>query len=219
MPVSSERVLVLAAMRSEMKPFLRTDLAPTVHTAVTGIGTARAEAVTRRELDAHPDVERVVMIGIAGGLGTDVGVGDLVVPERVIHGRTGDELEPEVFGDHVARGALHTSDDFITDPDRIAELRRRDVIALDMETAAVGQVCVERGIPWSVFRGLSDHVDHLPVDPAVLDLTGPEGEPRPGAVARFVVRHPVKAMGLRHLAAGSRAAIAVSTDALVAALD
>ena len=210
------RILVVTAMRSEAKPLRKA--APTgVDVVVTGMGTRLAADATVAALDAA-SYERVVMIGIAGGIGPTVVVGDLVVPEAVIDHATGDELVPEPFGALAARGKLHTSDEFIQDPDAVAALVARGVIGLDMETAAVGRVCRDRDVPWSVFRGISDHAEHLPVDPAVLAMTGPEGEPKPAAVAKYLATHPHTVAGLAKLAKGATAAIDVSTRALLDAL-
>ena len=214
--MGGQRVLVVTAMRSEAKP-LRRAAPPGVDVVVTGMGTALAAEATTAALDAG-SYERVVMIGIAGGIGPTVTVGDLVVPEVVLDHASGDELRPDRFGPIEPRGALHTSDQFIQDPAEVAALVARGVVGLDMETAAVGRVCVGRGVPWSVFRGISDHAEHLPVDPAVLAMTGPEGEPKPAAVARYLATHPHKVAGLARLAKGANAAIEVSTAALLAAL-
>jgi adenosylhomocysteine nucleosidase len=181
------------------------------------MGTARAAAATTAMLERH-EVDRVVMIGIAGGIGPSVAVGDLVVPEVVIDGATGAELVPEPPAGFVPRGGLHTSDEFIQDPAAVAALVDRGVIALDMETAAVGAICAARGLPWSVLRGISDHHIGLPVDPAVLELTDPEGRAKPAAVARFVATRPWKVPHLARLAKGASAAIAASTAALVETL-
>jgi adenosylhomocysteine nucleosidase len=215
--VGRGRVLVVTAMRSEAKP-LRKAAPAGVDVVVTGMGTRLAAEATAAALDAA-DYERVVMIGIAGGVGPTVGVGDLVVPVAVIDHATGDELVPDRLGPIEPRGKLHTSDEFIQDPDAVAALVARGVVGLDMETAAVGRVCRERGIPWSTFRGISDHAEHLPVDPAVLAMTGPEGEPKPGAVAKYLATHPHKVPALAKLAKGAASAIDVSTTALLEALE
>lgn len=203
-------------MRSEARLLRRAPI-PGTEVLVTGMGTALAESATGARLDAGR-FDRVVMIGIAGGVGPSVAIGDLVVPDAVIDGRTGDELVPDPLGDQAPRGKLHTSDEFIQDPTRIADLLARGVVGLDMETAAVGRACVARGVPWSAFRGISDHAESLPVDPAVLSMTGPEGEPKAGAVARYLVTHPHRVPHLARLAKGANAAVEASTAALRAAL-
>lgn len=214
--MAGAQVLVVTAMRSEAKP-LRRAAPPGVDVVVTGMGTQRAADATTAALDRGA-YERVVVIGIAGGVGPTVAVGDLVVPEAVLDHATGDALRPDRFGPIEPRGLLHTSDAFIQDPAEVAALVARGVVALDMETAAVGRVCRDRGLPWSVFRGVSDHAEHLPVDPAVLAMTGPEGQPRPAAVAKYLATHPGKVPGLAKLAKGASAAIEVSTAALLDAL-
>lgn len=209
--------LVLAAMRSELRPFSKAHVPDTIG-AVTGIGTVRATESTRRLLDQH-DVGRVLMIGIAGGVGPTIAIGDLVVPEVVLNGTTGAELRPEPLGSVAPRGTLHTSDEFVQDPARLAALHDdKGVVALDMETAAVGAVCEARGVPWSVFRGISDHVEGLPVDPAVLHLMGAEGEPRWGNVVRYLAGNPLRMRHLAKLQAGAKAAISTSVTAALAAL-
>lgn len=206
----------MTAMRSEAKPLLAAAPAG-VEVVVSGMGTRLAAEATAAALDAAT-YDRAVMIGIAGGIGPTVAVGDLVVPEAVVDHATGDELVPDPLGRQPARGKLHTSDEFIQDPAAVAALVARGVIGLDMETAAVGRVCRDRGVPWSVFRGISDHAEHLPVDPAVLAMTGPEGEPKPAAVAKYLATHPHKVPALAKLAKGASAAIGVSTAALLEAL-
>ncbi len=213
-----EHLLVVAAMRSELRAFRRHPASAGVASAVVGIGPDRAERGLRHALDERPDIEHVVMIGIAGGVGNHVQIGDLVVPEAVIDERNGTELRPHAFGHHVPQHTLHTSGRFITDRDELDALVARGVVALDMETAAVGAVCEARDLRWSVLRAISDHVDHLPVDPAVLELTGPDGAPRPAAVARYLVTRPYRIPGLVRVARGAGRAYATSTGALVDAL-
>ena len=216
--MNTDRLLVVAAMRSELRAFRRHPASAGVASAIVGIGPDRAEHGLRRALDERSDIEHVVIIGIAGGVGEQVHIGDLVVPATVIDGRTGAELRPQPLGAHVARHALHTSGRFITDRDELDALAARGVVALDMETAAVGAVCEERGLRWSVLRAISDHVDHLPVDPAVLGLTSHDGAPRPAAVARYLVTRPHRIPGLIRVARGTQRAYATSTGALVDAL-
>ncbi len=52
---------------------------------------------------------------------------------------------------------MWTNDELITDLDELAALHaERGVVALDMETAAIAHACEQRGVPWSVFRAISD---------------------------------------------------------------
>lgn len=203
-------------MRSEIRPFSR--LAPDgrigtsdVITAVVGIGTAASAAATERMLEAG--VDRVVMIGIAGGVGPTVAVGDVVVPEVVLDGATGTGRIPAGLPGLLPRGALRTSDQIDVTGTELAELRQAGVIAVDMESAAVAAACEARGVEWSVVRAISDHTDDGYVDSSVLAMLGPDGSPRPGAVLAHLMRRPWHVVRLVRLANGSRRATTASARA------
>src|SRR6476469_3374276 len=129
------RVGVLAPMKSELRPVVKAfSLQPAqingvaVHTGVvgnaeivatpTGIGTALATSATERLLGLA-EFDRVVVVGIAGGVGPSVGIGDVVIPEVVVDGTTGTPYQPAPIDAPTARGTIVTSDDFIIDPARL----------------------------------------------------------------------------------------------------
>jgi len=68
-------------------------------------------------------------------------------------------------------------------------------------------------VPWSVARGLSDHVVDLPVDPAVLGLAKPDGSANYGALVRYLLPRPWKLRNLARLGRGSTLAAKVAADA------
>ena len=210
------KIVVVAAMRSELRAFQRRR-APGdgAATGVLGIGTALARASTEQLLDEH-DPDHLLVIGVAGGIGAGTSVGDLVVPEIVLDGATGEEHRPAPIPGLVNSGVLHTSDRLVG-PSEADELVARGVVALDMETAAVASVCGRRGVAWSVMRGISDHVDD-PVDPGVLGMVGPEGQARPLAVLSYVARNPGRLRRMAQLAKGLDAATGASADAAAAAI-
>ena len=88
-----------------------------------------------------------MVVGIAGGVGPSVGIGDIVIPEVVVDGPTGNEYRPAPIDGPAPRGSIVTSDDFIVDPDRLAQLIAKGVIAVDMETGSVAAVCATTGCP------------------------------------------------------------------------
>jgi nucleoside phosphorylase len=192
--------------------------------AMSGMGPEAAASATRRLLDAG-DVDHVVVVGIAGGIVEGQAIGDVVPVDVVIDDRTGAEHRPHPLGD-VAGGAgsvpgggsLHTSPEFIADPERLAALRAQGVVALDMETAAVAAVCEERGVPWSVFRTISDRSSDGLADDAVFGLARPDGSPDLRAVVRFVARHPARIPHLvrlgRDMSVATRAAAAAAATAI-----
>jgi adenosylhomocysteine nucleosidase len=186
--------------------------------AVTGIGTRAAARTAERVLDAG-GIDHLVVVGIAGGIGKSVAIGDLVVPEVVLDRSTGAEHRPAPLGEVAPRGRLATSDALLADPREAARLEEEGVIAVDMETAAIAVVCERRGCPWSVFRGISDRADDGSVDQGILDLAGTDGRASPFAVARFVLIRPWRVPQLARLARGMHAATRVAASAAVRALE
>jgi len=223
----------LAPMPSELKPLQRAltlqasgsgldathtgalDDRPVV-ALLTGIGMGRAEARTR-DLLANHAVDHVVVIGVAGGMATEIRVGDVVVPEVVVDLSDGRELRPSPLGDITPQGRLLTSDDFITDLEVLGRLRDEGATAIDMETAAVGRVCEDQGVRWSVFRGISDDAFDPSVDEAILALSRPDGSPDLGAVARFVAGDPRRVRLLSRLGRDLKAATNGAVDAALRA--
>ena len=222
------RVALLAPMPSELRPLVkrgefrrdgafhrgRVDNVDVV-ASTTGIGTRAAAAAANRMLDAG-DVDLLIVVGIAGGVGDAVAIGDVIVPEVVIDGPTGTKFQPAPLVDApVPKGALETSDEFIVDAERLARLGARGVVAVDMETSAIAEVCEQRGCAWSVVRAISDRAGDTPVDAAVLGLAKPDGSPNVPAALRYVVAHPSRIPGLVKLARdATRAANAAAATAL-----
>ncbi len=162
---------------------------------VTGMGTARAASGVTRLLDAV-EVDRVVVVGIAGGVSDAAPIGTLVVPREVVHGTTGEAYCPDPLEGVPAAGLMWTSDDLITDEERIAGLVGKGVIALDMETAAVAEVCRQRSVPWSALRVISDRAGDDAIDEAMMGLTRADGTPDLRALCSFLVHHPGRIPGL-----------------------
>jgi adenosylhomocysteine nucleosidase len=158
---------------------------------VTGMGTAAAAEHLTRLLDAL-EIALVVVVGIAGSVEPDVAIGTLVLPELVVDDTTGTRYRPERLGSGDHRGTMWTSDALITDRSAVEALVADGVVALDMETGAIAGVCEGRGIPWSVFRCISDRVADGTVDDELLALSRPDGSPDLMAVIAYVVRHPAR---------------------------
>jgi adenosylhomocysteine nucleosidase len=156
---------------------------------VTGMGTALAAERLALLLDAI-EVERAVVVGITGAVRAEAEIGSLVLPAVVVNGETGNEYLPHPLGAGRSEGKMWTSNTLITDPAVVAGLRGDGVVSLDMETAAVAEVCERRGIPWSVFRSISDRATDGLLDEEVFRLSNQDGTPNLGAVASYVVRHP-----------------------------
>jgi adenosylhomocysteine nucleosidase len=186
---------------------------------VTGMGTALAREATERLL-AAVDVERVMVVGITGALENETPIGTLVWPEVVVNASTGSEHRPTPMGgtSRTPTGRMWTGDALLTDPQVLADLRGRGVVSLDMETAAIAEVCEARGVPWAVFRAISDRASDGSVDEEVFKLSNQDGTPNPSAVARYFLKHPGKIPQMAKLAKGARLATDTAADAAIAAL-
>jgi nucleoside phosphorylase len=180
----------------------------------TGIGTSAATSAAQHMLDAV-DLDRIIVVGIAGGIPPHVTLGDLVVPEVVVDAASGKELRPVTLGAIPAQGRLVTSDEFHVDEKKITELSRSGVTAVDMETASIGLACEQRGCPWSTFRAISDMAGDTDLD--VLGLAGMEGSPNVGAVLKYLAPKPWRLRYLVKLAKDSMRAADLAASAAVAA--
>jgi adenosylhomocysteine nucleosidase len=228
-------IAILAAMPSELRPVvralrLRKTQIGTEMTAyrgvlvgqevlgmTVGIGPDQARRATERLLGAA-EVDRVVVIGIAGGVGAQATIGELVVPEEVVDARANTRHKPNPIGDLPARGVLWTCDQLILDLTVHDDLRERDVVALDMETAAIAEVCERSGCSWSVVRAISDRTADGLIDEHMLELTRPDGRPNMPNVLRRLVRHPTDVVRLARLGRDAKRAADASARAALAAL-
>jgi adenosylhomocysteine nucleosidase len=229
-----ERVAFLAPMPSEIKPLVKRlrlqkrtlgdgevdadaiyegrhgDVE--VVATISGIGMAAATRAAHRLLD-EGRIDHLIVIGVAGGIGHGIAVGDVVVPAVVIDVETGTEHRPAHLGATVADGRLLTSDEFIKDVERLGAFRDDGAAAIDMETFAVAAVCVERECTWSVFRGISDDAFDASINAEILAMANPDGTPNKAAVAKFVAKNPTKVTFLAKLGKGLNQATTGAVDA------
>jgi adenosylhomocysteine nucleosidase len=183
----------------------------TVHGAPCVVTLARigkvAAAATVSALIHAFDVEAVVFTGVAGGVGRDVQIGDIVVAHTLMqHDLDASPLFPrfevpllgisrfaadaplaealaaacedfvaqeggalaERFGTarpSVHRGLVISGDQFVASSAAVNALRAAlpDALAVEMEGAAIAQVCFEYGVPCAIVRTISDTADvHAP---------------------------------------------------------
>ena len=184
---------------------------------VTGMGTKLALEGTRRMLDAV-SVDRVVVVGITGAVENETPIGTLILPKVVVNSATGSEHRPDALGDGTSHGTMWTTDELLTDPALMATLRARGVVSLDMETAAIAEVCESRGIPWSVFRVISDLATDGSIDEEVFHLSNQDGTPNGPAIARYFAKHPGRIPRMARLAKGAKLATERAADAAIRAV-
>ena len=188
-----------------------------VWAAILGMGPGPAAAVTS-EILALETFDHVMVVGIAGGLDPALPVGALMVPAEVGHYPDGPRRSSHPLAGRVAAGCLMTTDGLFSD-DRIWQPLRDDGVgAVDMEAAGVADVCEAAGVPWSVYRGISDRPDEHIVDQAVFGLSKPDGSANPTAVVRYLARDPRRAKALAHLNRCMQDAARVAAEAAFADL-
>lgn len=153
--------------------------------AQSGIGKVNA-AMTTTLLCDHFSPSAVINTGSAGGFASDIqSVGDIVVSTHVLHhdvdvtvfGYEAGQVPgmPAVFAaEHTLielahktlsdlsltahRGSVASGDKFMTKDHHIAETRASfpDLHAVEMEGAAIAQICHRFNVPFVVVRALSD---------------------------------------------------------------
>jgi adenosylhomocysteine nucleosidase len=233
----TRRVAVLAPMKPELGPFVKAaalepDPAITdggrvyrgsvpgaeVVALMTGIGMQPARQAVERALELGP-CDHVLVVGIAGGIDPTLKIGDVVIPEVVVDGATGEEFRAAPLGAASLAGRIVSSDDLLADHDEQVAMAAGGVTAVDMETAAVAAVCQARGVPWSAFRGISDHGVDDGIDDSMLALSQPDGRANPGAVAKYVLTKPWRIPNLARLGRDMQTAVRAAVRASLAALD
>jgi adenosylhomocysteine nucleosidase len=163
-----------------------------------GIRPARAGPATDRVL-AEGDIDHVMLVGIAGGLDPTLPIGSLFVPSQVkLHPDGVVHLTHPLPGRR-AEGGLMTTDGLFSDEAVWGPILQAGFGAVDMEASAVADACERAGVPWSVYRGISDRPDEHIVDQAVFGLSKPDGSADMRAVAKYLARDPRRAKALAHL--------------------
>ena len=127
------------------------------------------------------------MVGITGAVDDETPIGALMLPERVIDHGTGREHVHVLLGPGDVAGAMWTTD-VITTADELPALRKRAWSSPRHGDRVDRPACEERGMPWSVFRCVSDRATDGSVDDDVFHLSRQDGTPDPMAVASYLVR-------------------------------
>lgn len=166
---------------------------------LSGIGKVAAASTTTALIERFAPTA-LLFVGVAGGLGAEVRIGDVVVATtlvqhdmdasplferfevpltgkrhfatdiawtdratRAAHAGLARDTVPRLDGPapRVHRGLIASGDRFVHDADHAAALRAAlpGVLAVEMEGAAVAQVCDAYGVPCAVIRIVSDRAD------------------------------------------------------------
>jgi adenosylhomocysteine nucleosidase len=167
---------VIAALRRELRDLRRLARKDLVFLEA-GVGTDNAAERITRFLDKQK-VDFVLGTGMAGALSPHLGVGDLVIVERVIGPSTTLMSWPQLCsfaklvrpdGVDIHWGVAVTTNEFICKASRKRSLAGAlgvsEAGCVDMESWAVARVCTERRIPFLIVRAISDGFEEdLPLD-------------------------------------------------------
>jgi adenosylhomocysteine nucleosidase len=152
-----------------------------------GIGKVNAAAVA--QLLVLRQSRALIFTGVAGAVDPELRVGDIVVasdalqhdvdvtalgyepglvPGEPLSWRSDPRLvelavaaAAELPGVRVVTGRVASGDQFVADPGRTSSLRDRfGASCVEMEGAAVAQVCSRAGVPFVIIRSMSDSADH-----------------------------------------------------------
>lgn len=154
----------------------------------SGIGKVNS-AICAQILVDDFNVDYIINVGIAGGIGEDIKPGDVVIGDNLVQ----HDMDTTKFGDRVGQvprldtfdfkcseeliakakkgceglkeiksfiGRIVTGDQFIADIDKIKWLKEEfNAIACEMEGASIAQVCYLNSIPFVVIRSISDNAN------------------------------------------------------------
>lgn len=153
--------------------------------ACCGVGKTNAAMVSQMLIDRY-GVDAVVNAGTAGGMDRSVGLFDIVVSATCCHHDVDAQMvlmdsypyypsgvfeadsqllqaAQDVaanFDSPVRFGAMVSGEQFIDDECRDDVIARHDPLAVDMESAAMAQVCFANGIAFLSVRGITDTAEH-----------------------------------------------------------
>lgn len=144
-----------------------------------GIGKVNAAINTYRLIETlKPDL--VINSGVAGGAGTDINIGEVLIADKVAYHDVwcgpgtsygaADGFDAFLLPasdiiekgkeklDNVKFGLICSGDKFISKVEEVEEIREHfpDVLAVDMESAAIAQTCGLCNIPFIIIRVMSD---------------------------------------------------------------
>ena len=152
----------------------------------SGIGKVNASIAATLLIEVFK-VDAVINTGSAGGIGSGLSVGDLVLSKELSYNDADSRAFGYQFGQipqmperyaadedlislfikaaeskwTIKKGLIVTGDSFISNKDKINAIKNYfpDALVTEMEGAAIAQTCYQFGIPFLVIRAVSDVAD------------------------------------------------------------
>jgi adenosylhomocysteine nucleosidase len=184
----------------------------------TGMGPALTREVLRRMFDEEErTIDHVMVAGICGGLSPEIDVGTLINPEFVIDYSTGTAYRHFPPGGGTPKGTLMTTESVTLNPALSERFLAEGCIAVDMETAAVAEVCEEHARPWSAYRCIGDRYFDGLLDARIVGLTEEDGSGKMDEIERLVASDPELGAKLSRLGRDTSRAAKIASEAAAAA--
>lgn len=158
--------------------------------ATTGDGARKAEQGLERLLRATSP-ERLIVVGVAGGLSPELDVGSVVLVRRILS-ESGVSAELDDVCPAIPLGTAYSASHIAATPEEKARLARligdEYPAVVDLESAAFTSVARAAGVPILVLRAVSDRADEsLPFD--FERFRGVDGSVSRSRIVRHAVVH------------------------------
>ena len=163
-------LLVVAAVRQELKPLADRCRNGDLQLLVTGMGQERAACEIKRWLSRN-SCRGLVATGFAGATQPGLRVGDLIVADEVMEAHSGERFQPTLKAPAsesipIRKGRLVSLKQVAWSPGEKAHIGERfQALGIDLETAAAVRVAQEFGLPWLAVRAVLDPMEAWLVSP------------------------------------------------------
>lgn len=187
----------------------------TVTAVHIGMGPAVTREAIKRLAESKEQVDHFMIAGICGGLDPDLEVGTLVNPEILVDYASGNVYGHRPPGNVPVSGKLVTTEVPTLDQDLSRKFFSEGCLAVDMESAAVAEVCGQMGYDWSVYRCIGDRYFDGLLDERVLALSNPDGSGDREALVKLLESEPEIRTKLERLGRETRMAAKLAAEAAV----
>jgi nucleoside phosphorylase len=155
-----------------------------------GMGPPLTREAANRVLDGSRPVDHMMIAGICGGLDPARPVGTLINPSSLMLHSTGSSFKHDPPGNVPLEGKLITTEGVSLDPVLTRSFFEDGFIGVDMESAAMAEVCEQRGIPWSVYRCIGDRPFDGLLDERLVGLSNPDGSGNIAEIRKLLDAEP-----------------------------
>lgn len=180
-----------------------------------GMGPPLTRVAASQVLHGPRPVDHMMIAGICGGLDPARPVGTLINPCSLMLHSTGSSFTHHPPGDVPLEGKLITTEGVNLDPVLTRGFFEDGFIAVDMESAAVAEVCEPRGIPWSVYRCIGDRPFDGLLDERLVGLSNPDGSGNMAEIRKLLDAEPDLVPKLEQLGRDASNAARLAAEAAV----